>query len=70
MKTKLEKRIKYLQSKLPKDVDLEKKYEKDFAKQASYMGNGIYSFAGAYASDTREVFLMGILGIEGIEYKN
>lgn len=63
------KRIAYLEGKLPKGKDLEKKHQKTFEKQAQYLGNGVYSWAGVYSTDTRELFLMGILGIEGIKYR-
>ena len=65
----MQSRTKYLNSLLPKDRDIEKKYLKDFEKQACYLGNGIYEWCGIYASDTRELFLMGCLSREGIEYE-
>lgn len=40
--------------------ELEEKYEDRFNRQARYMGNGIYSIAGLYSTDTRELFLMFI----------
>jgi hypothetical protein len=65
MKSK-EERIKYLESMIPKGFDIEK-YRSDFNKYARYIANGVYSWVGIYASDTRELFLLGILSLEGIE---
>lgn len=64
-----ERRITYLESKLPKKVDVEKKYRKNFNRAACHKGNGIYEWAGCYSTDTRELFLMGVLGCEGIKFK-
>jgi hypothetical protein len=33
------------------------------------MGNGIYQWMGLFSTDTRELFLMGILALEGISFK-
>jgi len=63
------KRIKYLESKLPKDLDPNDKYGKNFDKYARYMGNGVYSWKGLMATDTRELFLLGVLRSEGVEFK-
>jgi len=62
-----EKRIKYLESKVTKE--LEDKYRKNFDRSAGYKGNGVYEWANVYSTDTRELFLMGILSIEGIRFK-
>ena len=65
------KRIKYLESLLPQpEVDIEPKYRKEFEKFARYLGNGIYSWMGIYSNDTRELWLMGVLAREGIEYED
>ncbi len=64
--------IKYLESRLPEGKageDLQKKHENNFKMYANYMGNGIYSWAGVYSTDTRELFLMGVLGMENIPYE-
>jgi hypothetical protein len=63
-------RIKYLESKLPKDLDYDLKYGESFAKYARYMGNGVYSWKGLFATDTRELFLIGILRSEGVKFKD
>lgn len=62
-------RINYLESLLPnKEEVLEKKHWNKFERQAMYLGNGIYKWCGVMANDTRELWLMGILIIEGIEF--
>ena len=62
-------RINYLEKKLPKGIDVNDKYGKNFDKYARYMGNGVYSWKGLMATDTRELFLIGVLRSEGIEFK-
>ena len=62
-------RIMYLESKLPKGIDFNEKYGKNFDKYARYMGNGVYSWKGLLATDTRELFLLGVLRSEGVEFK-
>jgi hypothetical protein len=62
-------RIKYLESKLPKGLDYEGKYYNNFSKYACYMGNGVYTWKGIHATDTRELFLMGVLSSEKIKFK-
>ena len=51
-------RITYLESKLPKGVDIETKYRKRFDRSASYLGNGVYAWDELRATDTREFFQM------------
>ncbi len=63
-----EDRIKYLESKLPKDFD-EKPYFDKFSKYATYKGNGVYEWRGILSTDPRELLLMGILKILKISYK-
>ena len=65
----MEERIAYLENLVPKDVDIDKLFYDNFAKFASYMGNGIYSYRGLYSTDTRELFLMSSLQRLKIEYK-
>lgn len=65
----MNKRIKYLESKLPTGLDYEGKYYDNFAKYARYMGNGVYTWRGIHATDTRELFLMGVLRMEKVEFK-
>jgi len=65
-----EKRIEYLESILPKKVDVEKKYRKRFNKEARFVGNGVYSWGdGIFSTDTRELFLIGVLTGEGIKFR-
>ena len=67
----MEERIEYLESRIPEEDrnTLEKKHSKNFSKYARYMGNGVYKWKGMYSTDTRELFLLGILKSEGIEFK-
>lgn len=62
-------RIKYLESKIPSDLDYEAKYYNNFAKYATYIGNGVYTWRGIHATNTRELFLMGVLKMEKIKFK-
>lgn len=62
-------RIKYLESRLPEGLDINEKYGSKFDKYARYMGNGVYQWDGILATDTRELFLMGVLNREKIDYK-
>ena len=50
---------------LPEE-ELENKWFKDFERQARYVGNGVYSWHSIYSSDTRELWLLGVLAREGI----
>ena len=65
----MQNRIKYLQKKIPETIDVEVKYRNKFDKQARYLGNGTYHWNGVYSTDTRELFLMGVLVAEGIKFK-
>ena len=68
-----QKRIKYLEGKLadiPKEVDIEAKYRKNFEKYAGYQGNGVYTWKGLVAADVRELFLLGVLVGENIKFKD
>ena len=38
--------------------EIEKKYFDYFSRFANYVGNGIYTIARMYSTDTRELFLM------------
>lgn len=64
---KIEEKIKDLEKKISKK--LEEKHWKQFERQASFLGNGIYGWRGVYSTDTRELFLMGIALVEGIKYE-
>ena len=37
---------------------MEEDYRTKFERQAHYLGNKVYSIAGLYSSDTRQLFLM------------
>lgn len=62
-------RVEYLKSLIPKDLDIDKEYRRKFVKSSCYLGNGVYEWSGIYATDTRELFLMGCLSREGIHYE-
>ncbi len=62
-------RVEYLEGLLPIDEDvLREKYSQNFEKFAAYTGNGTYCWSGIRAADTRELWLMGILFKEGVEF--
>lgn len=64
-------RIKYLENLLPEDeAVLDKKYRGGFEKYATYLGNGMYQWNGCVSTCTRELWLMGVLHREKINYKN
>jgi len=48
---------------------MEKKYLPYFEKQASFLGNGVYTIASLYSTDTRELFLMFCAQQEQIDYE-
>jgi hypothetical protein len=62
-------RTEYLESLVPKDVDINERFFRNFSKYAQYMGNGIYSYRGILSTDTRELFLMTSLLQLEIPYK-
>lgn len=62
-------RIKYLEGLVPEDVDIDDKYWDNFDKYATYMGNGVYQWKGILATCTRELFLMGALRSEKVEFE-
>jgi hypothetical protein len=63
--------VERLRALLPEsDEYYEKKYRKAFEKQARFMGNGVYQWAGIYSNDTQLLWLRGICGIEGIQYED
>jgi hypothetical protein len=65
----MEERIKYLESLIPKETNIEEKYYNNFSKYAQYMGNGVYSYRGIASTDTRELFLMTSLRQLGVNYE-
>lgn len=62
-------RINYLESLVPKDLDINEKYFNKFSKYSRYLGNGVYTIDGIFSTDTRELFLMFALHREKIKYK-
>ena len=62
-------RTEYLESLIPKDIDINERFYDNFSKYAQYMGNGIYSYRGILSTDTRELFLMTSLLQLEIPYK-
>lgn len=61
--------IKGLERKITQEM--EDKYFFNFSKQASYVGNGVYSvpMSNIFSTDTRELFLIFIGINEGIKFK-
>jgi hypothetical protein len=68
METDLEKNIARMEVKI--SPEMEDKHWNTFEKQAMYKGNGVYSIADIYSTDTRELFLMFVARREGIKIKN
>lgn len=64
----IEQSIAYLESRLPKDGDIEATHFNSFKRFCGYKGNGIYEWRGFVSTDTRELFLLGILHREGIKF--
>ncbi len=48
------------------ETELEPKYRKSFDNSAAYLGNGVYGWGGIVSTDTRELWLLGLLAFEGI----
>lgn len=66
----MNKKIKYLESLLPiPEEELSIKHFEKFEQYATYTGNGTYQWEGIRSSDTRELWLMGVLRIEGVKYE-
>lgn len=64
-----EKLVAYCRSKGKYFKNLEKKHLPSFTDQACYKGNGIYSIANLFSTDTRELFLMFIAQQEQVTYE-
>jgi hypothetical protein len=64
----MKKRIKYLESLLPIGNDFQAKYGANFDKYATYMSGGVCQWKGLLSTDTAELFLMGVLKSEKIEF--
>jgi hypothetical protein len=60
-----------LTEKLSKQItkEMEDKHYPTYTKQARYLGNGVYTIAGLYSTDTRELFLMFAALREEIPFK-
>jgi hypothetical protein len=70
MKPEVEKKnITYLERLIKKNNIDESLSNDNFARQAQYYGNNVYSWCGNYSTNTRELFLMGCLTIENIKFK-
>ena len=67
----MEGRIERLGKKLGKTrIELEAKHQGIFGKQAMFLGGDTYEWCGVYSTDTRELFLLGVLIREGQKLKN
>ena len=72
----MERREKYLMGLLEKhNIDEDgslkpnhRTYHEAFEIQARYLGEGVYQWCGAMATDTRILFLKGILNMNEIPY--
>lgn len=62
-------REEYLMSLIPDDLDYVKKYWSDFEKNLRYMDNGAYSWKGVLSDNVRELFLVGVLLSEKIDFE-
>ena len=63
-------RYKYLENLLPfSDEEMDKKYYEKFKKEARFVKNNLYTWDGIYASEVRELYLMGVLLREGIHFE-
>ena len=51
-------------------TEIEERHRKKFEKQAQYMGGYSYEWCGVYSTDTRELFLLGVLICESQELKH
>lgn len=60
-------RISYLESLMP--AGSEEKHFDQFERFSTYMGNGVYQWLGILSANLRELFLMGCLHKEGINYE-
>ena len=66
----MKERENYLESLLPISEEvLVERYWSKFEKNATYYGNGVYQWLGITATCTRQLWLMGILWKEGIDYE-
>lgn len=64
----LEEQVKELAKRLKVSVlKLEDKYQRKFERQARFVGNSIYTIAGLYSTDPRELKLMFTLQCEGVK---
>ena len=64
-------RYKYLLNKFPDTEErMKEKYWGDFLKRAHFVSAGLYKWHTVYASEPRELWLVGVLKLEGIEYEH
>jgi hypothetical protein len=67
MKPKENPKLKKLEALVKKRGIDEAKFFPKFEKQARYLGNNTYTINGYYSTDTRELFLMWVLGVNGVD---
>lgn len=48
------------------EEEASEKYKEDFDNQAQFLGNGVYCWHDISSSDTRELWLLGVLAREGV----
>ena len=68
-----EEHIHYLENqlkKIPPSIDIELKYRDSFERYARQMYDGVYTWCGVTAKDTRELFLEVVLLKENIKFKS
>lgn len=64
-------RYKYLLDKFPQSEEVMKeKYWKDFKKRAHFVSVNLYKWGSVYASEPYELWLCGVLTLEGIRYEH
>lgn len=63
-------RYEYLENLLPFSFEeMEERYYEIYIKEAMFVGPQMYEWRGLFSSDTRELFLMGVLLREGIKFE-
>jgi hypothetical protein len=64
-------RYKYLLDKFPDtEENMVKKYWADYTKRAHFVSVNLYKWRTVYASEPRELWLCGVLTLEGIKYEH
>ena len=63
-------RYKYLENLIPFSTEeMDEKYYTIFTKEAFFVKTNLYEWRGLFSSDTRELYLMGVLLREGINFE-